>query len=68
MERICSLVFLIEMCKCACRRRRRRERENTCKTLKFVFGRWSDVVIDAGHSDEVSIEAALHFRSVAAAL
>lgn len=59
METICSLVFLIEMCKCACRRRR--EGENTCKT-------WSDVVIDAGHSDEVSIEVALHFRSVAAAL
>lgn len=66
METICSLVFLIEMCKCACRRRR--EGENTCKTLKFVFGRWSDVVIDAGRSDEVSIEVALHFRSVAAAL
>lgn len=30
-------------------------------TLKFVFGRWTDAVIDAGHSDEVSAEVALYF-------
>lgn len=51
METISSLVFLTEKCKCVYERERGRgsERENTCKTLKVVFGRWSDVVIDAGH-------------------
>lgn len=37
-------------------------RENTCKTLKFVFGGWSDAVIDVGHSNEVRAQVAPHFR------
>ena len=37
--------------------------EKTLVRLKFVFGRWSDVVIDAGHSDEVSAQVSLHLCS-----
>lgn len=51
-----------------CVRRRKRKRENTCKTLKFVFRRWSDAVIDAGHSNKVTAEVAPHFHSTAAAI
>lgn len=36
-------------------------RKSTSETLKFEFGRWSDAVIDAGLSNDIRAEVALHF-------